>query len=118
MFGGVSCRFGVDVVPKKEVIRLTAGPGETGMTERRLLTLDGWAVGFAAVGAFLAVCLLSHFQSGGVAADNWLGEPGRGLAETLLEGFGVAVFVMLTGWAMLAVHLVVWRHWGKWAARA
>ncbi|HYV34678.1 MAG TPA: DNA translocase FtsK 4TM domain-containing protein, partial [Gemmataceae bacterium] len=104
-------------MPKKEVMRQTAEPGEMWMTERRLLTLDGWAVGFAAVGAMLALCLVSHFQSGGVAADNWLGEPGRGLAETLLEGFGLAVYAMLTAWAVLAVHLVVWRHWGKLTAR-
>jgi len=82
---------------------------------RRLISLDGCAVGFAAGGAMLAVCVLSHGD--GEAMGHWLGEPGRGLAAALLEALGSAVFAMLAAWAMLAIHLVLWRHWGKWTAR-
>src|SRR5262249_19745512 len=83
------------------------------MAERRLISLDGCAVGFAAVGTALAVCLLSH----GAGAGNDLGEAGRGLAAALLEALGVAVFALLAAWAMLAVHLVCKRHWARWTVR-
>jgi S-DNA-T family DNA segregation ATPase FtsK/SpoIIIE len=81
------------------------------MAERRLISLDGFAVGFIAAGALLAACLLSHGDG------NYLGETGRGLAGALFETLGVAVFALLAAWFMLATHLVVKRHWGRWMAR-
>src|SRR5580765_4744000 len=87
--------------------------GAAVMAERRLITLDGIAAAFAAVGALLAACVLSH----GMSESNWLGIPGHGFAETLLGSLGLAVHLMLAGWAMLTIHLIVWRHWGKWTAR-
>jgi DNA segregation ATPase FtsK/SpoIIIE, S-DNA-T family len=85
------------------------------MSERPLITLDGWAAGFAISGVALAACLLSQGEYD--AAGNWLGEPGQGLAASLLEVLGSAVFALLLAWIVLAIHLVLWRHWGKLTAR-
>src|SRR4051812_9216111 len=83
------------------------------MSERRLISLDGFAVGFAGVGALLAMCVFGDSN----AESHWLGEPGRGLAGELREALGLAVFALLAAWAMLALHLTLWRHWGKWTVR-
>src|SRR5436189_4308415 len=85
------------------------------MSEPRVITLDGCAAGFAAVGGLLAAAVLSHdpYDTG----LNWLGEPGNGVAAALLETLGYGSFVLLAAWAMLTFHLVMWRHWGKWSLR-
>src|SRR5438093_1208807 len=78
------------------------------MAERRSITLDGFAAGSLLVAAVLACSLLS----------DWLAEPGAGLAATLIEALGIAAFGLLSGTILLALQLVFWRHWPKWAMRA
>jgi S-DNA-T family DNA segregation ATPase FtsK/SpoIIIE len=84
------------------------------MPDRRMISLDGWALGFAAVGIAIALCIIGKDEH---TSSNWLGEPGRGLARELTDALGSAVFIMLAGWAMLTIHLVLKRNWGRWAAR-
>ena len=84
------------------------------MDERRLISLDGWAAGFAVLGTAVTLCVVGYDP---VSGDNWLGEPGNGLARELTDALGSAVFAMLAAWAMLAVHLTVRRDWPRWAAR-
>src|SRR5262249_51146532 len=83
--------------------------GVVRMAERRLFSVDGYAAGFALAGALLAGCVLWPYGDG-IRSDR----PAIGLTETL----GEAVYVLLAGWACLTFHLVVWRRWARWAARA
>src|SRR5437660_459045 len=82
--------------------------GVPSMTERRPITLDGFAAGSLLVAAVLACSLLS----------DWLAEPGAGLAATLTEALGIAAFGLPSATILLALHLVFWRRWPKWILRA
>jgi S-DNA-T family DNA segregation ATPase FtsK/SpoIIIE len=85
------------------------------MAERRAVTLDGFAAGFAAVGVVLAISLLSDDSADG---SNWLAEPGAGLAALWTEAFGAAAAGVLIAWSLLTVHQVLWRSWPRWLTRA
>ena len=55
------------------------------MAERRLISLDGWVVGFAALGIAVTLCVVSYDPD---SASNWVGEPGHGLARELTDALG------------------------------
>jgi S-DNA-T family DNA segregation ATPase FtsK/SpoIIIE len=88
------------------------------MTERRVFFLDGFALGFLLVGGILAASLLTHDRSPDPDFANLLGEVGRGLAVALAESLGMAAYLLLFGYSLLAWQLVFWRRWSKWLGRA
>jgi S-DNA-T family DNA segregation ATPase FtsK/SpoIIIE len=69
------------------------------MATRRLFSLDGFALGFAGVGALCAAA---------VVTDG---------APPLADAIGAAVYPLLFGWALLTWHLIVRRRWLRWVVR-
>src|SRR5262249_62011510 len=62
--------------------------GVVRMTKRRVLFVDGFALGFLAVGGVLACSLLSYESAADGSTADLLGEPGAGLAASLFESLG------------------------------
>src|SRR5262245_25754193 len=92
------------------------------MSDRRF-RLDVTAFVLLAAGLLVALCVLGHDAHGGGPVHpapeptNPLGPPGAWLAQSLYEGLGVAVYLLLASWFVLVVLLFVRRTWLRWAVR-
>jgi S-DNA-T family DNA segregation ATPase FtsK/SpoIIIE len=92
------------------------------MSDRRF-RLDVTAFALLAAGLLVAFCVLGHDTHAGGPVHpapeptNPLGPPGAWLAQSLYEGLGVAVYLLLASWFVLVVLLFVRRTWLRWAVR-
>jgi S-DNA-T family DNA segregation ATPase FtsK/SpoIIIE len=85
------------------------------MSDRRSRR-DLAACGLLVMGLVVAACLFS-FDPHAAPATNLLGAPGGYVAEALVDGLGVAVYVFLSAWFMLVVLLFARRSVALWSLR-
>jgi S-DNA-T family DNA segregation ATPase FtsK/SpoIIIE len=74
------------------------------------------ACGLLITGLLVAACLFSY-DPRGAASDNLLGAPGGYVAEALIDGLGVSVYVFLCTWFLLVVWLFARRGLLVWSLR-
>jgi S-DNA-T family DNA segregation ATPase FtsK/SpoIIIE len=96
------------------------------MTYRSRAPSDIFAWALLCCGLVLTACLLSHDPSSPVPAeaypttelpDNLLGAPGGWLAQELFQALGLAVYLFLAGWLVLALLLLARRPALVWCVR-
>jgi S-DNA-T family DNA segregation ATPase FtsK/SpoIIIE len=96
------------------------------MPERRDLRLDLAACAWLLAGCAVAACLFRYDPADGPGgsvypapepAHNWLGPPGAWLARLLLQTFGVAGYILIGAWFVLAATIFLRSRVRQWSGR-
>src|SRR5260221_11109934 len=78
--------------------------------------LDVVAFVLFVAGLLIAACVLSHIP-GDDGTQHPFGSPGAWLADAVIDALGFAVYVLLAGWAILALTLFLKPSLNRWLTR-